>query len=191
LSERGEHDPATKLLQEALDREPKEELTERIKLRLGICLAAKGDTKAALTQLDPIVKNEKSPLRAQGTYRAGECHMQAKNYTEAAKELAKFRDFGPFQNLPGLTDRAMLRLGHALGQLKQWDTSRQAHERVVNGFPQSPWVNEARYGIGWAHQQKGEHDQAVNAYNLVTSAVVTEMGARAQLNIGLCRLAQK
>jgi cellulose synthase operon protein C len=191
LSERSEHAAATKLLQEALDREPKEELTERIKLRLGICLAAKGDTKAALAQLDPIVKNEKSPLRAQATYRAGECHMQAKDYTEAAKVLAPFRDFGPFQNIAGLSDRALLRLGHALAQLKQWDNSRQAHERVVNGFPQGPWVNEARYGIGWAHQQKGEHDQAVNAYNLVTAAVVTEMGARAQLNIGLCRLAQK
>jgi len=29
---------------------------------------------------------------------------------------------------------------------------RQAHEQVVNRFPNSPWVAEARYGMGWALQ---------------------------------------
>ena len=42
-----------------------------------------------------------------------------------------------------------------------------------------------------AQDAYGAWRQAVNAYNVVTAAVVTEMGARAQLNIGLCRLAQK
>jgi TolA-binding protein len=52
-------------------------------------------------------------------------------------------------------------------------------------------VVEGRYGIGWAHQNAGRYDDAVNAYNQVVSATATELGARAQLNIGLCRLAQK
>ena len=191
LSERQEHDAAVKLLQDALDREPKPELIEKIKLRLGVCLAAKGDSKGALAHFEAVARNEKSPLRPQAVYRAGECLMQAKDYDGAVKKLTLFRDFGPFQNLPGLTDRALLRLGHALGQLKQWDASRQAHEQVVSRFPQGPWRDEARYGIGWAHQNKKEYDPAVNAYNQVTAAVATELGARAQLNIGLCRLAQQ
>ena len=52
-------------------------------------------------------------------------------------------------------------------------------------------MHEARYGIGWAQQNQGQYDEAVNAYNQVTDAVATELAAQAQLNIGLCRLAQK
>jgi TolA-binding protein len=191
MSEREEHDAAIKQLQEALDKEPPAELTERIKLRLGVCQAAKGDTKAAQATFQAIARNERSPNRAQAVYRLGEVMMQMKDYASAEKELKMFRDFGPFQNVPGLTDRALLRLGHALGQQKQWDTSRQVHEQVAGRFPQSPWVAEARYGIGWAHQNKNEFDQAVNAYNQVTAATASELGARAQLNIGICRLSQK
>ncbi len=190
-SERNEHDAAIKLLKEALDQEPPAELTERIQLRLGVCLAAKGATDEALKRFEPIARNAKSPLQAQATYRVGECYLQLKKYDEAEKRLKMFRDHGPFQNLAGLTDRALLRLGHVYRELKQWDASRQALEQVVNRFGQSPWIHEARYGIGWAHQQKGELDQAVNVYNQVTAGTATELGARAQLNIGLCRMAQK
>jgi TolA-binding protein len=191
LAERNEHDAAIKLLQEALDKEPPAELTEKIRLRLGACQAAKGDSKAALTQFQAVARNEKSPLRAQAVYRAGECYMQMKDHAAAEKEFKMFRDFGPFQNVPGVTDRALLRLGHVYDQQKQWDASRQAHEQVVGRFPQSPWVAEARYGIGRAHQHKSEYDPAVNAFSQVAAATASELGARAQLNIGLCRLSQK
>jgi tetratricopeptide (TPR) repeat protein len=191
LSEREDHEAAIKLLKEALDKEPPPEMTEKIRLRLGACQATRGDTKEALAQFKKVSDNDKSPLRAQAIYRAGECKMQMKDYAEAEKDLKLFRDFGPFQNVPGLTDRALLRLAHVYSQLKQWDQSREAHQQVVGRFPQSAWIHEARYGIGWAHQNKGEFEPAVNAYGQVASAVVTELGARAQLNIGLCRLAQK
>ena len=61
----------------------------------------------------------------------------------------------------------------------------------MNRFGSSPWVHEARYGIGWAYQNQGQYDNAVNAYNQVINNVATELAARAQMNIGLCRLAQK
>src|SRR5262249_50468424 len=41
LSERGEHDNAIKLLREALDKEPNQDLTDKVRLRLGACLQAK------------------------------------------------------------------------------------------------------------------------------------------------------
>jgi TolA-binding protein len=191
LSERGQHDEAIKLLKDAIDKEPPEALTEKIRLRLGVCLMAKGDGKGALQQFQVIVGNAKSPHLAQAHYRAGECLLQMEDWNEAVKRLSIFRDQGPFQNVPGVTDRALLRLGHAYAQLKQWEPSRQAHEQAAARFPQSPWVHEARYGMGWALQNKGDYDPAVNAYTQVAQAVANELGARAQLNIGLCRLAQK
>jgi TolA-binding protein len=189
--ERGEHDAAIKLLRDALDKEPGPELTDKIRARLGDCLLRKGDAKGALAQFEPVAANAKSAMAAQAKYRAGECHLQRGDAAEAIKQLAVFRDQAPYQNVPGLTDRALLRLGYALGLLKQWDASRQGYEQVVQRFGNGRWVHDARYGIGWAYQNQGQFDNAVNAYNQVVNSVATELAARAQLNIGLCRLAQK
>ena len=155
------------------------------------CLLAKGDTKAALNQFNAVTQNPKSTLYAQAMYRAGECAMQSGDHDEAVKRFAVFRDQPPYQNLAGLTDRALLRLGHALEKQKQWEPSRRAHELLVQRFPQSPWALDARYGMGWAHQNQNQLDQAIAQYTQVANGVATELGARAQLNIGLCKLAQK
>jgi TolA-binding protein len=191
LAERGDNDAAIKLLREALDKEPSAELTDKICLRLGACCFDKGDGKEGLAQFMRVAQNAKSPLLAQAHYRAGEALLQAGDYAEAVKHLAVFRDQQPFQNVPGVTDRALLRLGQAYAQLKQWDQSRQAHEQVVSRFGNGPWVNEARYGVGWAWQNQKQYDNAVNAYTQVANSTATELGAKAQLQIGLCRLEQK
>jgi TolA-binding protein len=191
LAHGGEHDAAIKVLNEALDKEPQPELADKIRMRLGACYAAKKDAKSALAQFDAVARNPKSSLIAQAHYRAGECLLELGDFGQSAARLAVFRDQQPFQSIPDLTDRALLRLGHAYEKQKQWDQSRQAHEQVVGRFPQSPWVNEARYGIGWAWQNQKQFDQAVNMYNQVIAATAAEVAARAQLNIGLCRLEQK
>jgi TolA-binding protein len=191
LAGRDDHDAAVKLLEEAIDKEPPAELTEKIHLLLGTCYAAKKDYKGALAQFDAVAQNDKSPFLAQAHYRAGEALLAMKEYTKAAARLAVFRDQQPFQNLAGLTDRALLRLGHAYAGLKQWDQSRQAHEQVAARFANCPWVHEARYGIGIALLNKKDYDNAVNFFTQVTSATATETAARAQFQIGQCRLEQK
>jgi TolA-binding protein len=190
-AQRDEHDPAIKLLVEALDREPPEALTEKIRLRLGASQAAKGNTKAALAQLNAVAQNPKSPLAGQAHYRIAEIHLANQQFAEAVKRLSLFRDAPQFQNQPGVSDRALLRLGHALAELKQWDPSRQAYELLIGRFGASPWVHEARFGVGWAFQQTKQLDQAVSSYTRVTADSATETAAKAQLQIGLCRLDQK
>jgi TolA-binding protein len=189
--ERNEHDTAIKMLRETLDKEPPPELAEKVRLRLGAALAAKGDHKAALTQFTAVSNNPKSPLAGQAYYRAGEEHLALGDADAAVKVLAVFRDKPEYQNLPGVSDKALLRLGHALAQLKQWEPSRAAHEQCANRFPNGPWVHEARYGMGWALQNLKQYDQAVNLYTQVANGTATEVGAKAQLQIGLCRLEQK
>jgi cellulose synthase operon protein C len=190
-ADRNDHDTAIKMLRETLDKEPPADLTDKIRVRLGACLVAKGDNKAALGQFAAVYANAKSPYAGQAYYRAGESQLALGEAAEAVKLLAVFRDRPEFQNLAGVTDKALLRLGHALAQQKQWDASRQAHEQVVGRFPQSGWVHEARYGIGWAHQNQNHIDEAVNVYQQVANGTATEIGAKAQLQIGLCRLEQK
>lgn len=191
LAERGDHEQALQLLGEGLDREPPPELTDKIRLRMGAIHAAKGNLEGALGQFDAVAANPKSPLAAQAHYRAGEAHLLLGQHAEAVKRLSLFRDQPALQNVPGVTERALLRLGHAYARLKNWDESRRAHEQVAGRFPDSPWAEEARYGIGWSWQQQKQYDQAVNFYGQVTGRTATETAAKAQLQIGLCRLEQK
>jgi TolA-binding protein len=191
LAEREEWDPAIQTLNEAFENELPEELADQIRLRLGMCQLFKGDAKGGLTQLQLVADNPKSPLVAQGHYYAGEALLQQKEWEAAVKYLAKFRDHGPFQNLPGLSDRALLRLGHAYAQQQKWAESRQAHELVWARFPSSPWVHEARYGAGWALQNQKQFDPAVSLYEQVVAGTLEEIAAKSQLQIGLCRQEQK
>jgi tetratricopeptide (TPR) repeat protein len=61
-SDRERYDEAIKLLKDSLDKEPPLELGDRMRIRLGSCLSAKGDHKAALTHFQLVAGNVKSPL---------------------------------------------------------------------------------------------------------------------------------
>jgi TolA-binding protein len=45
--------------------------------------------------------------------------------------------------------------------------------------------------MAWAWQNMGQYDNACSAYLQVAQGTAAEVAARAQLQIGLCRLAQK
>ncbi len=226
FASRGAHAEARKQLDAALasEKEPSQDLTEKIKLRLGSILLDQGsrrivdakrqlelgvkpdqkaelekrqaegkkEIEAALENIQAVTANEKSKILAHAMYREAECLLQLARPDEAIKLLAKFRDDGKYQNIAGLSDRALLRLGAAYADKAQWDLSRQAYQAVIDRTGgNSPWTHEARYGVAWAYQSQGQADNAVNTYTQVTGAVTTELAARAQLNIGLVRLAQK
>jgi TolA-binding protein len=196
FAERDEFEPAVKLLREALDKEPADkpppaQLLEKVRIRLGVCLAANKDTDAALTQFEVVANNPKSPLAAQALYRAGECLLHKGDFAKAAEKLKAFRDKPELQNVAGVTDRALLCLGRAYSQAKQWEPARQAYETLIGRFGGSPYVSEARYGIGWALQNAGQFDPAVNTYQQVIAQTASELAAKAHLQIGLCRLEQK
>lgn len=197
LAERNEFDPAIKLLKEALDKEPADnktpspELIDKMRIRLGSCFVAKKMHKEALDKFAVVADNPKSPLVAQGLYRAGECHLELGENDKAIARFVVFRDKGEFFNIPGVSDRALLRLGHAYAAAKDWDKSRQAFELFNQRYGNSPWIHDARYGLGWAFQNAGQFDPAVNAYNTVIAGTASELAAKAHLQIGLCRLEQK
>ncbi|MBX3400377.1 MAG: tetratricopeptide repeat protein [Gemmataceae bacterium] len=196
LAERDKHDDAIKLLKDALDREPTDravspDLLERIRLKLGGCQFAKKDYKAAATQFEVVAGNEKSPHRAQAIYRHGEALFAQGEFAKAAERLAVFRDKGEYHNVGGISDRAMLRLGQALAAAKQWEPARVAFEATVARYGNSPFLPEARYGWGGALQAQSKFDEAIGQYQLVIAATTAEVAARAQTQIGLCKLAQK
>jgi TolA-binding protein len=188
---RGDQEGAVKLLKQALEKEPNPVLTDKVRLRLGASLASLKDTKGALALFDQVAKDPKSPLLAQAHYRAGECLVELGDYNAAVARLARFRDDGQYQNVPGVSDRALLLLGQSYAALRQWGPSMQALQTLIGRFGNSPWVHEARYGFALAQQNNNDLDGACNTYNQVVAGTATEVAARAQLQIGLCRMAQK
>jgi TolA-binding protein len=196
LADKQKPDEAIKLLRESIDRETTDkpiplETQERIRLRLGAALYDKKDYPAAQGQFDAVAGNEKSPHRAQGLYRSAECSL-AQNKTEEAKnKLLIFRDNAAFHGYPGVSDRAVLRLGHAFLELKQWEPARQTFETLLARYGNNnTWAIDARYGIGMAFQNQGRFDDAVNAYAQVPQLTQNEMAGRARLQIGECRTKQ-
>lgn len=196
LADKQKPDEAIKLLKEAIDKETTDkpippETVERIRLRLGAALFDKKDFPAAQGQFDAVANNEKSPHRGQGLYRSAECLLAQNKYEDAKNKLVIFRDNGAFHNVPGVSDRALLRLGHALLALKQWEPARQSFETLVGRYGNNnPWAVDARYGVGVAFQNQNRFDDAVNAYAQVIQMTQDERAGRARLQIGECRAKQ-
>ena len=197
LADRGDHDGAVKLLKDALDKEPTDqpvavELLERVRLRLGASLFELKQFAPAAAQFDAVASNPKSERIAQAMYRSGEAYLGAGNPAKAVEKLAIFRDKGEFHNREAISDRAMLRLGQAHLSAKQYDPARQAFETLIQRFgPANPYAPEARYGVAVALQAQGKYDEAVAAYGAVIAATTGESAAKAQVQIGQCRHAQK
>lgn len=188
---RGEIDPAIPVLAAALQAEVPQDLADRIRVRLGACHLAKGDGKAAAAVFATVLKAPKSPVMAAARYGAGEAALLLKDYNQAVQLLLPFQDGDLYRHLPGTSDRALVRLGHAYIALNQWEPARRAFENVVSRFPRSPFAGEARYYMGLALQNLKQFDPAINAYTELINRSGSEYAARAQIGIGLCRMEQK
>jgi TolA-binding protein len=64
-------------------------------------------------------------------------------------------------------------------------------ETLIQRFPQGALRFDARYAIGWAYQNQKQFDPAAAAYQLVINETATEVAAKAQYQLALCRLEQK
>jgi tetratricopeptide (TPR) repeat protein len=95
------------------------------------------------------------------------------------------------QNIAGVSDRAVLRLGHAYGQLQQWDPARQTFEQWLQRFGNNNrWSVDARYGLAWALQNLNRLDEAVGHYQQVIQQTTDDRAAKARLQIGAIRARQ-
>jgi TolA-binding protein len=196
-AERNEHSEIVKVLKEALDKEPTDrpvpaDTVERVRLRLGASLYAVNDFAAAASQFEGVASNPKSPYFAQALYRCGESLFAQGEYAKAVEKLSPFRDKGELHNVGGISDRAMLRLGFALIAAKNPEAGRQALETMLQRFGAgNPFAAEARFGFAQALFAQGKIDEAVKGFEAVIAATRSDLAARAQMEIGRCRMTQK
>jgi len=86
---------------------------------------------------------------------------------------------------------ALLRLGEACAGAQDWTGSEEAFAAFLRRFPDDELWFQARFGIGWARENAGRHDSAIEAYREVVERHEGATGARAQFQIGECLFALK
>jgi len=199
---RGRYDSAIALLADALDREMPPELVPQARVQLAAACLEALESNAALprnamidvvtTQAATVAANTLDPrAAARARYVLGGCLAAQKEWSKAIEQLTPFRNDWQLQSRSDVTDLALLVLGQAYMETSQWDQCRQALSMLRDRYPRSVLGDEAAYTIGASWEKQGQHAQAADAYQWLAGKTPSEWGAKAQLRVGLCRLAQK
>ncbi|MFO0826798.1 MAG: tetratricopeptide repeat protein [Phycisphaerales bacterium] len=88
-----------------------------------------------------------------------------------------------------LLEPALVAIGQAHAALGRWDESEKSFATHLDRFPESARAPQSRFAIGWAREQRGRRDAAIEAYRQVASSGAGETPARAQFQIGECLFA--
>jgi tetratricopeptide (TPR) repeat protein len=84
-----------------------------------------------------------------------------------------------------------LRIGEAWAAAQEWEKSERAYGEFLGRWPESELWFQAKFGEGWAREQRGMHDAAIKAYREVVEKHDGQTAARAQFQIGECLYGQR
>ena len=164
-------------------------LHERGLYRLGVAQYELGRYEEASETLGRFIEDhDDSETIASGLLLCGESFFKLKKYREALPHLARVvRDHD--QSEPH--QPALLRLGEVLSHLQNWEESEKAFALYLRQYPDSDVWFQAQFGIGWANENDGAFDDAIEAYRIVVDRHQGATAARAQFQIGECLFAQE
>ncbi len=194
-SQRGGHEEAIELLRalrRRLDGERErfpETLHEQAAYQLGISLFRGGRFAEAAEALREFVERfpESGSLRS-ARYFAGEALFEQKKYADAA---GFFEAVAAQDAADAMAPPALLRLGECRAALADWEQSRGAFAAFLERYGEDKQRHQAEFGVGWAHENQGSLDKAVESYQRVVARHKGPTAARAQFQIGQCLFAQK
>jgi TolA-binding protein len=174
---------------ESADDEQAPAISEQVVYRIGICQFELGRYAEAAQTLSAFTKSfEKSESLTAASYYAAESCFQDKKY-ERAIELFD-------RALSGESDEphipaALLRCGEAHAQLQRWPKSEDTFNKYLRQFRERDGWCLALFGVGWARENQGRHDEAIKAYREVVEKHKGPTAARAQFQIGECLFAKR
>ena len=161
---------------------------ERAVYLRGACLLQMGRAREAADALKGFAAAYpgSSLVHAAGLVR-GEALLAAGDARGAAGELSRAAEGGAEE----VRSSALLRLGEAWAGAQDWAASERAYGRFLESFGGSPVWYQAQFGLGWALENQGRHDEAIGAYRRVLERHEGATAARAQFQVGECLYAQK
>ena len=129
----------------------------------------------------------KSSLRASASFYCGEAAYQTGQPGKAATHLERVVEQFPSDPTYG---PSLLRLGECLAALQRWPRAEQVFTEYLTRFGDSEAWFQAQFGIGWARENQGRHEEAISAYRAVIDRHQGPTAARAQFQIGECLFAR-
>jgi TolA-binding protein len=161
------------------------DLAPTLAYHAGVCALRLDRAEEAITLLTEAAQSD--PLAPSANLFAAEALMKAGRNSQAAERLnaaiSQSQD-------PQVLRAALLRLGDASAALSDWAASVDAFTRWLAKFPEDPLWFQARFGIGWALENQGEFDDAIESYRQVVARHEGPTAARAQFQIGECLYSQ-
>lgn len=127
-----------------------------------------------------------SKLMASAELLCGEALMRLNRHGDAIPHLQRLiKDHGEHENAAV----AYIRLGEAQGETEQWSNSETSYTTFLKLYPDHEMWFKAQFGIGWAKEHQGQHEDAIKAYRRVVDGHEGLTAARAQFQIGECLFA--
>ena len=172
---------ADQALTAGLAAKPADELHEKLLYKLGDVRFQMKNFPAAVQILQQqIAKFSTGTLIDPARFLAAECFFQQDDFTQALPLFAMVAT----RKVEVYHSQALYRAGTCAANLKQWEPSRQHFAALLQQFPKFEQVHEARYGLGWSHQQLKQIPQARALYEQITRETETVTAAKARFMIG-------
>jgi TolA-binding protein len=174
------------MLESASDRAPQDVRAQAV-YRLGAASLKLGRHERTVELLDTFhERHPESELRPSAGLMAAESLAALGRHERAAEHLDRVAsEHADDPSAP----TALLRLGDATATLQRWDDSQRAYERFLEAHAEDELWFQARFGVAWAKENRGEHEAAIRDYREVVSRHQGPTAARAQFQIGECLFA--
>ncbi len=165
------------------------ELDEQASYRLGVALFQTGRMADAEKMLGRLLRDhEKSDLARSAAMFRGEALVSLSRHQDAVPCFERVIA-GPADDPSRAI--AMLRLGDAFATLQEWSRSTEAFARYLKDHADGAQWYQAEFGLGWATENQGQLDAAIEHYRRVVTRHQGQTAARAQFQIGQCLFAKK
>jgi TolA-binding protein len=165
------------------------EVRRQCAYRLGLCEYHLGNAEEAAGLLEVYLAGEpEGELMGSARLLCAEAHFRAGRHRRAIEHLTRVVEDSPADEAGA---PALLRLGECQAALQYWQRSRESFRAFLDRHAESPMWFQAQFGIGWALENEGRFDEAVEAYGAVVKGHQGPTAARAQFQIGECLFARK
>ncbi|MCC7290566.1 MAG: tetratricopeptide repeat protein [Phycisphaerales bacterium] len=165
-----------------------DEVLEPAWYRLGVCehqLEQYVESAETLSRL--IERFPQSKLLPSTLYFCGDACFKSGKNEPAIQHLTRLVESAPADDA---APAGRLRLGEALAAVQRWAQSEQVFADYLDRAKAGPQRYQALFGLGWARENQGRHEEAIRAYQEVVATHDGPTSARAQFQIGECLFAQ-